>query len=75
MTPIVDGLEEEFGGQVSIIRLDAAQPENAELQNQYGLRGHPSFATLDASGQIADLFFGPQEEALLRQAMINVASS
>ncbi len=75
MTPIVDGLEEEFSGQVSVTRLDAAQPDNAELQSQYGLRGHPSFAILDTSGQISELFFGPQEEAKLRQAMAAVAGS
>lgn len=73
MTPIVDGLEEEFSGQVSVRRLDAAQPENAELQSQYGLRGHPSFATLDASGRVVELLFGPQEEVVLRQAMNTIA--
>ena len=75
MTPIVDGLEEEFSGQVSVTRLDAAQPDNAELQSQYGLRGHPSFAILDSSGRVAELFFGPQEAIVLRQAMAAVAGS
>ena len=75
MTPIVDGLEEEFSGQVSVTRLDAAQPDNAKLQSQYGLRGHPTFAILDSSGQISELLFGPQEEAVLHQAMAKVAGS
>ena len=72
MTPIVDGLEEEFGGQVSIIRLDAAQPENAELQNQYGLRGHPSFAVIDGNNQVTQTFFGPQPAGQLRTAIQSV---
>jgi thioredoxin-like negative regulator of GroEL len=75
MTPIVDGLEEEFSGQVLVTRLDAAQPENAELQTQFGLRGHPSFAVLDRNRQVSELFFGPQEENTLRQAMAQVADS
>ncbi|MGB3713132.1 MAG: hypothetical protein WA996_01765 [Candidatus Promineifilaceae bacterium] len=70
----MDGLEVEFEGKVSIVRLDAAQEANAILQNQWGLRGHPSFAVLDGDGRTAELFFGPQQEAILRQAIEAVVS-
>jgi hypothetical protein len=73
MAPIVDGLEEEFNGRVTVSRLDAAQPANAELESHYGLRGHPAFAVLDAQNQVHQLFFGPQAEETLRQAMAAVA--
>ena len=52
MTPIVHGLEDEFEEQIAVIQLDAAQKANAELQNQYDLRGHPSFAVLDSNGRV-----------------------
>ena len=69
MAPIVDGLEVEFDGKASVIQLDAGQLSNASLQSQWGLRGHPSFAVLDADGQVTKRFFGPQSEAILRQAI------
>lgn len=74
MMPIVDGLDVEFEGEVSVYQLDSGQPTNAELQNQWGVRGHPSFAILDHNGRVVQRFFGPQPEAILRQAIEGVAS-
>jgi len=70
MTPIVNGLEGEFEEQIAVIQLDAARKANAELQSQYDLRGHPSFAVLDSDGRVAQRFFGPQTETTLRQAIL-----
>jgi len=72
MTPIVDGLSEEYEGQVSTYKLDAAQETNAELQAEFGLRGHPSFVVLDSDGRVTQHFFGPQAEATLREAIESV---
>ena len=71
--PIVDGLEEEFKGKVSVSRLDAAEPEYARLQRQYGVRGHPAFVVLDRDGRIVVSFLGPQAEFVLRLAMAGVS--
>ena len=43
MTPIVDGLDEEFAGQLTVYQLNAAEAAVITLQGQYGVRGHPSF--------------------------------
>ena len=74
MIPIVNGLNEEFEGRVSALRLDAAQSTNARLQTEYDLRGHPSFVVLDSEGRVTQRFFGPQTEGVLRQSMEAVAS-
>ena len=74
MMPIVDGLAVEFEGKVSIVRLDAAQEANAMLLSQWGLRGHPSFAVIDGDGRAIERFFGPTQEATLRQAIEAVVS-
>ncbi len=74
MTPIVDRLQVEFDGRVSVIQLNAAQEANVRLQNQWGLRGHPSFAVQDENGRVVHQFFGPQTETNLRQAMESVIS-
>ncbi|HSM58777.1 MAG TPA: hypothetical protein VK879_21660 [Candidatus Sulfomarinibacteraceae bacterium] len=69
MMPIVNGLEDKFGSEISVVRLDAIDSESAALQGHYGLRGHPSFVVLDASGDVIERFFGPQSEETLRAAI------
>lgn len=72
MTPIVDGLEDEFVGAVSVVRLDADEPVNAQIQTRLGVRGHPSFAVLDSEGMVAQRFLGPQTVGVLHEAMATV---
>lgn len=72
MMPIVDGLQVEFEGQLYVVQLNAAEPANAALQAQYGLRGHPTFAILDAEGNVSQTFIGPQPVEILRAAMAAV---
>jgi thioredoxin-like negative regulator of GroEL len=73
MTPIVNGLADEFAGRVVVEQLNAAEPANVQLQNGYGVRGHPSFVILDTDGRSIQTFLGPQSEEILRQAMKAVA--
>lgn len=72
MTPIVNGLTDEFKGQVDVHQLNAADQANIQLQNEYGLRGHPSFVILDSDGRSVQTLIGPQSETVLRQAIMNV---
>jgi thioredoxin-like negative regulator of GroEL len=69
MEPIVDGLEQEFAGQIQIIRLDANDPANSQLMEMLELRGHPAFAIINKEGQVTARFFGPQPIEALREAM------
>lgn len=69
MTPIVNGLADEFAGQVAVQQLNAAEAANVQLQAEFGLRGHPSFTLLDGDGRPVQTFLGPQSEETLRQAM------
>ena len=73
MTPIVDGLSDEFDGRVAVLQLNAAEQANEELQNRYDVRGHPSFLVLDSDGRAVQRFFGPQTETVLRQALEQIA--
>ena len=72
MTPIVDGLEREFTGQLKIVRLDAGVPENEWLQLSYGMRGHPAFLVLDDANEVSAQFFGKQTAEIPREAMTAV---
>jgi thioredoxin-like negative regulator of GroEL len=72
MTPIVNGLAQEFDDQITVHQLNASDPANLQLQSEYGLRGHPSFVVLDSDGRAAQTFLGPQSEEILRQAITTV---
>ena len=72
MTPIVNGLADEFTGQISVYQLNASDPANVRLQSKYGLRGHPSFVVLDSDGRSIHTFLGPQSEEILRQAITTI---
>lgn len=69
MTPIVNGLEQEYEGQTAFVRLNVIEPDALALQAGYGQRGHPSFVVLDAEGQATASFIGPQPVEKLREAI------
>ncbi len=71
MMPIVNGLENAFKSQITVLQLNAAEAENGQLMQEYGLRGHPSFVVLDGNGRVTQIFFGPQSEEILREAIID----
>jgi len=52
--------------------INAAEPENAQLMEDFGLRGHPSFAIVARDGRLAQTFFGPQTEKSLRSAILEI---
>ena len=68
----MDGLEAEFGDEVNFERLNAAEPAVLQLQQTYGLRGHPSVAILDANGSVMARYFGPETAEKLREDLTAV---
>ena len=52
MAPIVDGLETQYAGLLTFERKDAATRDGEALLRRYGLRGHPSYAIVGASGEV-----------------------
>ena len=75
MTPIVDGLKREFMDQATVLQLDASEAENARLQQQFGLRGHPGFVILDGNGRPLQTFIGPQTKIVLHEALTDAVAS
>ena len=75
MAPIVDGLSDEFEGRANVLQLNAAEQANEELQARYNVRGHPSFVVLNGDGRVVQRYFGPQAEAVLRQALEQLMQS
>lgn len=69
MAPIVDGLAKEFAGQVQVVRVDAAAPENQGLVERFGVRGHPAIFIVDDQAHIVQQFYGTPSAAILRDAI------
>lgn len=65
----MDGLEAEFGNEVEFLRLNASEVEVVQLQQSYGLRGHPAIAILDGEGAVAARYFGPETIETLRAVL------
>lgn len=70
--PIVDGLKADFEGRIMVVSLNANERTNAQLQAQYGLRGHPSFAILDKDTRVVQRLFGPQSKDELHEVLVLV---
>jgi hypothetical protein len=70
----VNGLETEFQGQVAFVRLNAAERDVESLQQQMGLRGHPSVGILDADNNVMERYFGGQAAETLRPILLSLSS-
>ncbi|WP_420631026.1 hypothetical protein [Candidatus Leptofilum sp.] len=65
----MNGLEAEFGEQFDFVRLNAADAEIVQLQQNYGLRGHPAVAVLDESEVVVARYFGPESFETLQAVL------
>jgi thioredoxin-like negative regulator of GroEL len=75
MAPIVDGLEGEFVGRAKVLQLNVNEAGNAQLQQGFGMRGHPTFVVLDRNGRAVQTFIGPQTRENLYEALTAVADA
>jgi len=67
MKPTVDSLEETYGDEFKIVRIDITRPEGEELAREYGLVGQPYYLFLDSEGEEARRIGGPQAFDALAQ--------
>ncbi len=67
----MNGIEAEFTGRVTVVRLNVGEPDNARIQADYGVRGHPSVVILDEAGEVTQRFFGAETPEALRAALNN----
>jgi hypothetical protein len=72
MKPIVDGLEEEYAGQVSVVRFDIDDPSTAEAKATYKFRLQPYYVLLDADGEVIETWVGGKEKSVFVEAFAGV---
>ncbi len=75
MTPVVNGLREEFDGRAAFVILNAAFGEGKDAFEAYKMPGHPSYVLLNPSGEVVWRAFGPQTEATLESAIDDAIAS
>ena len=69
MKPIVDGIEQEFEGQLLVIRLNVQEEIGRELAPVYGFEFTPTFIFFDAQGNELWRSVGSLDLDRLRQSI------
>lgn len=69
MTPVVNGLRNEFVDKLDLQTLNAGFGDGEKAFKHYGLPGHPSYLILDPEGGVIWRGFGPQSKETLAQAI------
>ena len=60
MEPIVDRLEETYGDEFNIVRINVDKPDGVELAREYGLVGQPFYLFFDSANEEVRRMAGPQ---------------
>lgn len=69
MTPIVDGLEDQYGDRVKFVRLDFDDSAQGTQARQLGVDVHPAFMLIGSNGQVQARFAGEIARAKLEAAI------
>ena len=67
MEPVVDGLEEKYGSEFQIVRVDIDTGQGKQMAGDYGFIGQPTFILFDSSGEEARRLMGAQFREVLEQ--------
>ena len=67
MTPIVDGLEQTYGKEFKIVRIDIDTEQGKKLAREHNFIGQPTFIFFDDSGEEVRRLMGPQAAETVQQ--------
>jgi thioredoxin-like negative regulator of GroEL len=67
MTPIVNGLEETYGQEFKIARVDIDTAQGKKLAREHNFIGQPTFIFFDDSGEEVRRLMGPQTSETLER--------
>ncbi|MCL4303805.1 MAG: hypothetical protein KJ077_49435 [Anaerolineae bacterium] len=75
MAPIVDGLEQEYGGQIAVQRINANEGDGPAIMRAYKILGHPVVLIFNSQQQELHRLIGPKpahEVEMLLQEVLDV---
>jgi thiol:disulfide interchange protein len=67
MKPIVDRLEETYGDEFNIVRIDVDRPTGVKLLREHGLVGQPNYVFFDSANEETRRMSGPQSFDVMAQ--------
>jgi thiol-disulfide isomerase/thioredoxin len=67
--PIVDRLESDFEGRLTVIRLNIQEPAGRVLGDRYGFKYTPTFVFLDAQGRLLWRTLGAVDPAEVQRSL------
>lgn len=74
MTPIVDGLETQYAGQIAFQRINANEGDGPAIMRAYQVQGHPTILIVDRQGREVKRFIGPQSSEQIAEGLQQVLS-
>ncbi len=66
MRPIVDGLEEEYDGELQVVRLDFGDRANRKVLRALRVSAHPTTALIGRDGTVRATWVGERAAAEIR---------
>ena len=67
MKPILDGIEEKYGGDFTVVRINNATAEGREIARERGILGQPTLLFFDKTGQEVRKLMGFQSSQTLEK--------
>lgn len=67
MAPVVDALENKYGRELRVIRINTDRAQGKKLARELGCIGQPAFVFFDASGAEVRRLLGPQAPETLER--------
>jgi hypothetical protein len=75
MKPIVDGLEAQYGNQITFEWIEANTGEGPVIMRAYRVQGHPTLLLLDQNGREINRLIGPQSAETVGGALQQLLTS
>jgi len=69
--PIVDGIEQEHGSKLRVIRLNIQDRAGEQLAARFGLQFTPTFVLLNAQGEVIGRWAGALDPGQVRVLLEN----
>jgi len=69
MQPIVDGIQQDFGDSLTVVRLDFTDTVNRDFLDEARVRSHPTFVVFSAAGEVFTTIVGATASETLRSAI------
>ena len=67
-----DGIEEEYGEQITLKRINADEGDGPDIVRAYRIPGHPTTLIFDSEGNEVQRLFGPQSAEVIEEALQTV---